>query len=69
VVNIESLSKGKILRDAICGAMAHIYRRHCVSAGKDMLIESEGAVQRRIRDAANTDGKVLVVQIQHHEKD
>ncbi len=49
--------------------MTHIYRRHCVSTRKNMLIESEGAIQRRIRDAANTDGKVLVVQIQHHEKD
>jgi len=50
-------------------AMAHTHRRHCVSAGNEMLIESEGAAQRRIRDAVNTDGKVLVVQMQHHEKE
>jgi len=50
-------------------AMAHTHRRHCVSAGKETLIESERAAQRRIRDAVNTDGKVLVVQMRHHEKE
>ena len=50
-------------------AMAHTNRRHRVSAGKEMLIESEGAAQRRIRDAVNTNGKVLVVQVRHHEKE
>ena len=50
-------------------AVAHTHRRHCVSAEKEMLIKSEGAAQRRIRDAVNTDGKVLVVQMRHHEKE
>lgn len=62
MVNIESLFKGKNLKDAICGC-------HCVSAGNEMLIESERAAQRRIRNAVNIDGKVLVVQMQHHDKE
>ncbi len=61
MVNIESLSKGRFSRTQYVAAMAHTHRRHCVSAGNEMLIESEGAAQRRIRDAVSTDGKVLVV--------
>lgn len=34
-----------------------------------MVIESEGAAQRRIRDAVNIEGKMLVVQMRRHEEE
>jgi len=66
---LKACLRERFSRTQYVAAMAHTHRRHCVSAGNEMLIESEGAAQRRIRDAVNTDGKVLVVQMQHHEKE
>lgn len=66
---LKACLRERFSRTQYVAAMAHTHRRHCVSAGKDMLIESEGAAQRQMRDAVTTDGKALVVQMRHHEKD
>ncbi len=66
---LKAYLRERLLSTQYVAAMAYMYRRHCVSAGKEILIESEGAAQRRIRDTVNTDGKVLIIQMRHHEKE